>query len=551
MINKNINWANIGINLLAFCVFAIVLFDLASYASQPMLSKTYLNPDTDSLTYMAYNVIYEHGSFLAWHIGTSPLFIPELAILFLITLFSKNPFHNLLICAGFQIICIAFLIPFLLKVTTKSTSGLRLGIISVFIFLSTVLFKHATDVYTKYAYIATILSPGFHYGAAILVFTLTLLFLKLNASKFYLKAIFFLLLVLSGMSDPLVYVYFTFPMIATLSILYFFKRLPKKEYFSYISLLIIAFITSFIIYHLLPLHYVQLKLKPSFSPLIVLDYIKTIVFFIQMNFLWGALWLLFMIFAPISIWKALKKNQTSISLVDTMILLQFVTVILSTPLIVLTVSQTLPHSSEIFPKDSLFSNPNMFYKELFYLPYRYFINYFVGPIFLGCPLLLYKHFKGVADKLKNNVIYLTLLIVFAITAFAMKPAHFYKNTFSQFHSDLVVCIDNYAKKYNLTNGISDSYLAANVINNYTRHGHHVALVDSHQFIPVHWQNTQELYQYHNYNFALTNTKIMDKSLRKRFGNPTHLFSCKNAFNHFKLYIYPKGKMNNVFKGRTG
>ncbi len=538
----------IGIWLLVFFVFAMVLFALASYISHPIIAEYYLNPDYNTTTYMAYNVIYEHGSFFAWHIGTAPSFVPEIALMFLLTLFNKNAFINLLIYAVFQIACITILIPAIFKAATKSSVGLRLGVISVFVLLTTVVIKHTFSVYDDYAYITTLLAPGFHYGATILVFALIFLFLKILMNpKVYLKVIFFILLVISGLSDPFTYVYFTFPMIVTVSILWFFKQRSMKDYVVYLALLIISFLTSYTIYHILPIQYVQLSLKPSFSIVLVLYFIKTVLEFIGKNFVWGILWILFMFWAPYSIWQSFKNKQSSTQLIDYVVLLQFITVIVSTPLIILAVNQTFPISWQIYPSTSFWSSPSKFYNELAFLPYRYFINFLIGPVFLGYPLLLYKHYKGIVEKLNTNYIYAIILVIFACTIFMFRAHHFYKDTFLHFHSKLAVCLDNYAKEYKLTNGVSDNYAVTNVVNAFTQRGIHIALVARNTLSPIRWQNTQQLYQYQNYNFVVTDSNLMGLTVIHTYGKPSHKFFCYDESNgRYTLYIYQNGKMNNIF-----
>lgn len=549
-INANLRLARIKIRmaLMVLFVFAMVLFALASYISQPLTAGAYLNPDINTLTYMAYNITHEHGSFSAWHISTSPSYVPEMVFFFLITFISKNPFVNLLSFVVFQITCVAILIPAIFKAATQSSAGLRLGVISVFVFLTTVVLKHPFNMYGEYAYLSTLLAPGFHYGAALLVFASIFVFLKiLTNKKAYLKVLFFCLLVIAGLSDPLTYVYFTFPMAVTLSIFWFFKQLSHKDYFIYLAILVLSFITAFTLYRFTPIQYVQLSLKPSFSILLVLDFIKTIIFFIGKNWVWTIFWFLFMFWAPYSIWQSFKKKTGSIQLIDYVVLLQFITVLVSTPLIILAVNQTFPSSLQVFPTASFWTSPVKFYNELAYLPYRYLINYLLGPIFLGYPLLLYKHYQGFIEKLNKNVIYAVILAVFAVTLFMLRDHHFHKNNLLYFQSDITECIDNYAKEYHLTNGLSDSYYVTNMANSFAEGKFHIALVDSSLLTPIRWQNTEQLYQYHNYNFAISNSKRMPAALKKAYGNPLHTFTCTGNYgDKFTLYIYPDGKMNAIF-----
>lgn len=547
MLNQSKNcYSQCGIALLVLLVFAMILFALASYFSQPDIAGTYLNPDLNTLTYMAYNVMYEHGQFFAWHIGTSPAFFPEMAVMFFITLFSKNPFINLIIYAVFQITCITILIPAIFKAATNTTAGLRLGIISVFTFLATVIFERSFAPYSEYEYLSTLLSPGFHYGPVLVIFALIFIFLKmLVSSKIYLRVLFFILLVLSGISDPLTYVYFTFPMVVTLTIFCFCKQLSKKDFLIYSALLVLGFLSAYAICHLMPLQNVPLSFKPTFSFLLVLDFLKTIVLFLKNNVLWGVLWVSFMLYTPYSMWQSFKTK--SIQLVDYVILLQFITVIVSTPMIILAVNQTFPSALQIFPSVSFWSHPGQFYRELAYLPYRYFINFFVGPVFLGFPLLFYKHYRTAVEKLGNNAIYVVILLLFAFVIFTMRSHHFHKKTFTQFQSNIAVCLANYAKTYHLTNGISDSYYVTNMVNSYLAGVLHIALVDSYHLTVIRWQNTQELYQYHNYNFAISNSDAMPAALRKTYGAPIRTLMCTGNYNdQFKVYIYPNGKLNNMF-----
>jgi hypothetical protein len=408
-------------------------------------------------------------------------------------------------------------------------------------------------VYDRLAYLGSIFAPGFHYGAAILVFTSILLFLKtLQSSGISLRIFFLIFLTLAGLSDPLVYLYFTFPMLVTLTIFRYFKKLSNKDLMLYLFILSIAFILSHVIYSFIPIQHVPIHLKPTFDSLMVLRFLKTLLLFIGKNFVWGTLWILFIFWAPYSIWKSRKETLLSIKLIDYVILLQFVTVVLGTPLIMLAISQYTVSVNDHFPTASFWHDPAKFYNELTYIPYRYLINYLMGPVFLGYPLLLYKHYKNSIVKiLTQNITYAIILVLFAVIIFSHKHHHFHKKNILQVQSNLTNCLLHYAARYDLTNGITDSYWITNAVNAYAKGKIHMALVTPNPLNPIHWQNTLQVYQYHHYNFVVAgdppSRKMIETTTRRLYGKPTRILICEDdAKIKHRILVYSNGKLNKIF-----
>lgn len=549
---RKLNPKQFGLAALVLGVFAIALLSLASYISQPKNASTFLTADITAPVYMAYNLIYEHGSFFEWSVGTAPYFFPDIAVIALISLLTKNAFHILLTYAFLQITTITILIVALFKVASQSTIGLRFGILVAFGLLIRLLVDHDYDVYGHDAYLSNILYPCFHYGSFILVFTLLFLFLKmLSNSAYYLKAIFIILLILTGFSDPLIFLYFTFPMCVTLSIVYFLKQISKKEYLIYLSLLMGSFVIAFIVSYFLPIEYQQVQYHPSLSILFLFFYIKTLFYFLQKDMILGIVWILFMCSAPFSLWQSFKKRPSSIDYVDFVILFQWLTVIISTPVILLTVYQMYPSFIQTASLKSYGTNFFELYKNLRYLPYRYFLSYFLGPVFIGYPFLLYKHFKdGLIKKISSSGIYIGILALLALTIFILKAPVFHKDLLVNFDSPLAVCLNHYAKPYHLKNGIADDFQATNEVNAYS-HSVHVALVEPGTLKNIHWLNTWQLYQYPYYNFAVVMKDATKKTLITRYGKPTKILLCQNTYrikqnlNSF-IYVYQNGKLKDLF-----
>lgn len=527
-----------------------ILYGISNFLAKPNHIMIFINPDVNTYTYLARNLIYEHGSLLNWNLGAAPYYFPDIMFIFLISFFIKNPFHTLLLYTLFQIIFFIFIITLILKSAIKTEIGLRLGLISSLLFLLILVLVHSTNTFATYAYASAILVPSFHFGMTLMVFTCLYVFSKLLMSP-KISSILCLCLfaVLGGISDPLFYIFFIIPTLVTISILFLFRYMTKANYYKLVFLVTSIFILTYTIYHFLPVPADKQKLILSFNLFYFFVILKSIYSFIIKDLGTGLLWIFFIFFAPISLWQTHKQKKSANLFLNYIILFEWMSVFVGLVLIWLTIKpQYADNLNYIIQQHPSFQPNHVFHylNELLPLQFRYLIPILLGPAFIGTPLLLYKQVKHI-HLLKNNMIFISVLLLFALIAFP-KTTHSNEYQFFHFQPHLISCIDKHAKKFHLTDGISDSFVGANMLNSYDEANLHMMflLINKNHFTFSKWQDTNELSERHDYDFAVLIHPSSIKSLLRNFGKPTHSFICEGNFIHkYYVYVYKNGALRNI------
>lgn len=529
--------SNIITYLFSFSAFIIIVYSIACFWSQNKHIELFLNPDVLTQPLFAHALVYNHAKFFDLHFSNSPSFFPDFAIIYFLSLFIKNAYSIFPIVAFIQITFFFLVIFFLYKSITKSNIGIRLGILSILIFLLVLAKKHSFSVYGNYEYLNIVLLPYFHFSAILLSFLNLYLFINVlfHQKNGYLIPLS-LLIILGGISDPFTHFDFTFPAMLSLSFCYFFKYIDLKKYLYFSIFLIFLFITSYLIYRYVPLPFARPHLKMHFNFNEFKLLATTLLFnFIGNNLTIGIPWLLFTIFAPISLIHSHTKKTKDDSIFNILnFILLFEVVVIYLGLFVITITSPL--------------DPNITYQLI---PLRYFGGLIIGGALLGFPLLVYKYIKQIY-LLQKNILFVSILFLLAVIALFPLPKLNFQNLFA-YYPKMVACFDQYANKYKLKNGIGATFFESHVFTVYSRAGIQVANVQLKNSSVQGWDSNTQFKRIHNYNFVVMQDDSYIKhhdyfnTMIKRFGKPDHQFICANYNNRIlvDVYVY-NNKLKNLY-----
>lgn len=531
MYNKIKSSSNLFTWFLLLITLALVFYSIASNWSQLRNATMFDNPDLVGDPYVVHSLLYEHDKFYNWRLTNAFFLFPDIVLIYIISFFTQNIYHVFPLFAFIQVSLFIFLTSILFKVATKSKAGLRLGLVSSLLFLLLLIKIHQFYLYSSYDYIVTIIVPSFHFGSFIIAILCTYLFIKImQNSKTYLLILLSFLVIITGISDPLLNYYFTFPAIAIIFFAYLFNYINIKKFINYLCWFISMLVAWYVIYRYLPLPFAKINFQLSF-PLFHLDIlgntIKKFILVARINIPVSFLWLLFILLAPISLIRSYKQNN--IRIIDYLILFELVVIFCGfIGLLTTNVKFDLGQSS---------------------IPIRYMIPLITGPAFLGLPLVIYKNFVFVKKLGKNGVFAFTLLVI-SLLALHHKP-HFIKQNFFSYYPKMIACFDKYAKKLQLHNGIADDWGIQNTYNAYNKSEAHIVLVpDLRTMQPFLWFSTSGLYRYHHFDFVMLDTDSRleknKKAMYQKFGKPTNQFVCPiNDIKKQHVYVYKNGVMKNV------
>lgn len=511
----------------------------------------FLNFDLTTYPGLGHNLIYQGGHLSSWHLGAAPYVFPEILFFYIFSLFSVSTYASLLTFMVLQVLAFIVAMIWLFRTTISNNIGLRLGLFYSLLFSLLCLSKRSFNAYGTKALFATVFLPSYHFAAALMALFSLILFIKIfTKPRLYLKIILFVLIFLGGISDALTYVYFLFPMLATLTVLLIFKELEWRKYVNLCLWLCVAFIVSYSAYQFLPIQITKVSIAPTIGFSYFAAYIKTIAVFFQTQTVLALLWLIFLIWAPISLWRSRGLKQGIERKVDFVILFQFVTVLVSTPLLIFAIGQVGTAHLVDGSLHAFLNNSTSFYNKLNGFPFRYLVNYYMFPIYFGLTFLFYKHTKHILSlyKVRNYFILIVLLVLGLIF---LPPRQLQMNKLVNFHSSLAMCFELHVKTYGLTNGISNDFLSINLMNAYIPTKHQVAQVDPETLTPVLWIDTSERFTQSNYNFVYSPSPRFLAKIKQYYGKPNAVFICHSKVYHPKVrkyyfYVYNNGQLNKFF-----
>lgn len=499
----------------------------------------FLNPDFTAYTYMAHNIVYEHGSIFLWHFGNALYLFPDITVLVILTNLMTNAQTVLLTYIALQMLYFFFMIAAVFKSTTHTVSGFRIGILSILALLNIMVSVQPFQLYYRYDYLSTLFTPAMHFSVMLIHLTTVYLLVKIiEYSSLYLKMVLLIVLLLSGLSDSLTVVYVTLPCVFTMTLMAFMKRIPKKMYFELMTILFISFIGSWFLSHIISFEKGSIPLHISFSYITLLEYVRTMLVFFQKTRLLGTLWILFIVIAPILLYQNRANSSKLSSSIFFVITFEWLTVIVSTPIILLVVQQVLP-------ADFASTSMSPFHK-IPTIPYRYFICYFLGPIILGVPLLLYQC-TPLKKTFNNRKYYVRAIVFFALLPLLHPHAlKFHNENILTYQDPAMRCFNIDAKQYHLTNGISDDYYVSNTWTTLNTQHAHIALTRPDGLGPLAWLNTSAVFRYHHYNFAISAKTDLPHALFMQYGKPFVTLTCKGYFNEYFIYVYQNDALSTVF-----
>lgn len=528
-INKYSQWL---VYLALLVSFFAVLFGLASHWSHN--SQFLNNGDVVGDAYIVHTFLYNHDKFQNWTLTNAFFLFPDITILFLISFFVKTISNVFPIYALIQItLTFSFMTYLIRQISTNKKVGLRLGFIAGFSLLLLVIALNPYFEYGSYDYLVPLLLPSFHFGSfliSILCIALTLKIIK--KPKISLLTLLSFLVIITAVSDPLILYYFTFPVMAAIFCWFLCGHINKKLCFSLLSWFTGMTIIWFVIYKFAPLPFdkIPLHLTFPFAHLNVLVNTAKDFLSINSNVYVGIAWLIFVIGAPISLIKSYIDQK--LQLKDFFMLFELLMLVLSALAILTTVVGFAPQDGAL-------------------LPLRYFIPFILSPVFLGLPVLIYKHCSTYIS-LENNWLYLIILIFISFMALHHKRSIEWNNLVSYYPKN-VECFDKVVAKYQLQNGITPIWGYQNTYNAFNRSGTHLVLVNMANLKPHLWFSTKLLYTYHNFDYVLlqdNNKKQLNKNLmlmKQHFGKPTAKVVChgNGIYTTEYIYIYKNSPLNKL------
>jgi len=517
---------------------ASVFYTIASYWSQPNNVQLFYNPDIVGDPFIIHMLIYNHDSYHNWYLTNAFFLFPDMTLIFLISLFTKLIYPIYPVFAFIQVSAFIILTMSLFKVTVGNKKGAIVGLISTLLFLLLLIYVNNFSVlYTYYDYLNTILSPTFHFGSFIVGIGCAIILMKLlQQQKIYLFFLLSFLVIITGISDPLLHFYFTFPAIGLVFLLGVFRYLNVKQTVSMLSWFIGMFVAWYIIYNYVPLPFQKIKMQLTFPWEHISNFINTAIAFKNfsgVNTIVYFLDLAFFIFAPISIiWSHIKSR---IHLIDYFILFQFLLIICGIL--------------------GLLTTESKFVSGITVIPIRYMIPLVISPAFLGLPLLLYKYISQFTFAQGQENLLFGLLFIFIILFSLNHRDKFIPHNFFNYYPQTIQCFDEHAKSLELHNGIVvGQWGEQNVYNAYNRSGARFIMVGklNNRMKPYLWFSTRQIYMAKRFDFIMmandNNLKKNKQEMLKLFGIPTTRFIChwrNNIGPKLIFFVYKNAAMKNI------
>lgn len=511
--------------------FFCIVYGVYCYYSSNVLTLSFLySADAIQIPFFAHNILYQHGNIFDWKLPYTPYFFPDMLIVMLISLFSKNIEVVCITYATLQMAFYVFVIGLLFKVATNSKNGARLAIISGLIAL--VLLATAG---MQNELFNTILNSNYHMGGTLLIFIMlafSITLLEKSSTKSIL--IHCGLIIITYVSDVLFALYFIAPVLATLTLFCIFKLIPIKRYLKFFSIITLTTILSDILYHNLP-SFVAKSSAHLFHYKHIFYWIHqlqlVLVAFYHNDPIIFTLWACYFLLAPFSlVYYHIKKRHAPHYAATTFIIL-FEWITIAGGLI-----------------GMVLADPGLAHAPA-YTGLRHAQPLILGPVFIGIPMLIYRH-TNISGWLKYNLVYCATLTLLTIPVFIHTPKLNAKSILHYYPPELA-CIDQHAKQLHLHAGIGN-YWQAKPFTAFNKTGFNlVAVIDdpavSSNILPYHWINTLEPYRTKKFDFAIVNSptgRLNTTLLYKHFGKPTSTFRCGNSY---LIYVYKNKAMKNIWK----
>lgn len=507
-----------------FAGFTIINFFyyIASYLSQCPGCYGAENADLTFIPALAHNLIHEKGNFNTWSFSRTPFLFPDLFIFLILNIFSSNFILNIALYTLFQFLFFISIILLLFKETTNYKSNWLLILSFTFI-----IFLLSNEVVRKInnELLIGLYNSAYHFGSYLLILTGLFFFLKIckdEKPKLY-AVLFFILSIISTVSDVIFAFYLLLPLFMTLVFSPVFNFFPKKKLIHLILLVLLSGLCGYFAYRCMPIHFHPEK---KFFHFYISNIIGLIYLFINLFKTDQAIFICFMsflLFGPLSLIQSFRENA-----INNEKWLNFTIFFL----IVM-----------IFPTLLFFiiTDNSLHVYQTGYLGLRHLQPVILTPIFLGLPLLIYKHTHINEFFKKKSFATIILLLIFIATL--NRPSLQFLN-FTHFYPNYVACFDSNAQKLKLHNGLSN-YWVSRPITMYNQSGIHLASIDS-KFSPYWFMNSSADYQRNQYDFLVSNqgsNPFLEKNIITKFGKPYTTFTCPG---NYTFYVYKGHELDKIF-----
>ncbi len=509
--------------LVCFSIF-IVLYNIDRTLS---VEDFYGNSDLIQVPAIVHYLIHEKGHISDWNFSHTPFFFPDLAISYIIGLFTSNFIANIQIYALIQTLCFIFFMAFLLKLISlnaiKTTTAI-FSTLTIFLLSSEMTNKNYLEL------LPVMFQTANHFGATLMVIVGLYIYIQACIhKKNYLFALFFIITAFAILSDVLVGFYLTIPLTMTLVVCWSLNFISLRKVITLVTLLLMTTAAGYLLYKYIPLHYEREKSFIHYHHGSITSFINVMTYFFQKSTGIAMLWLGFIFFAPLSLIKTYRSeagtHHSEIKWEDFIILWLVITILWTVPAFIIMDNNLL-----LGLKGS-------------YLGMRHLQPFVIMPVFIGLPLLLYKH-TNFYELLSKNSISMICFFLLIISSSINSASHIKKRSLSAYYPEHIACFDIQAKKLNLHGGLGN-YWQARPFSIYNHSGVRIVQVDGH-LEPVFALNSRTQYRAtQQYDFILVKspTFTFDKEfILSHLGKPTSQFTCPG---NYEFYVYTNGSMKNI------
>ncbi len=521
--------------------FALALYSIMTLW-QPLLPHTYSRllhygtvPAADLLTSatIAVNLIHQHGNLFNWAFPPAPYLFPDLLLCLLIALFSKNIFAVVFIFGLIQTSYFVFSSYLLNRVISHDHK--EAGRLTLLFLLFALWLLSYPQLLSTFGTINAMLVPSIHFGVTIMTLTLLpilIILLRSTTTRLPLLLLFILVFICITVSDLLFLAYFAAPAIAALLLSKLALPMQRNRMFA-IGLIAILSIVSWLIYQWLPIFIHRLSTPITFHRYYLTHLAMLLATFFRHSPILASMWLLFIVFAPLSWLSTYRKHHTHTHTIDFVTRFLFLQIIIG-------LFALIPVNGLL---QELPFNPSM----------RYLQPMITLPTFIGLPLLLYKHAAPLNRLIRSTPLYCTILLALALSTVINKPALNLNKKIDVYPAD-IACLDKHVNELGLHDGIV-GYFDYYVLSQFNRSGINVALGEAGKTVIYknYWNSRLDDYRNKNFDFVVTTilqinnemarqTWLSPENVRRIIGPPATTFSC----GPLHVYVYRHGEINRAF-----
>jgi hypothetical protein len=528
----------IAIKLFSGLAFVLLLNLIFLYYSIGDNLWIFYNSDSLYLPYLYQDLIMRDGKLSEWIFSPTPYFFPDMLIYFILASITQHLRLAILLYAIVQFILYYWLIVAIAKKIIKNKTDISLLHLSVFISLLLL----ARGYLQQETLIMGLISQS-HFGTALMFLLGLLLILNTFSSNNPWNYVFlFIVCFLTVFSDVLYLTQFFVPAIMSLCFMIFLSNhhREKTTYLKNIFVICFSCMSSYIIYkskilpinldnytaHLLRIHLFELiaAAKKIIYNLSVFYYFNTITLIFLGLFI--ALTLYYFIKEPFKKPGYIESNKHFIFTINFL----FASIIAGI-------------LSLLFFDNNLMA-PN-------YINLRHCIPYMIFPVFLGVPLFLIMYTR-LADIISTYYIYIIILMLSC--AYLFPPKGSISNIIN-FYPESTACLDFYADKYHLKNGVSYFFWETRSNNFLSKKNLNIVNIDidlSAGPIPRLYFNTLHDFKNKDFNFIVIGSEHESDpflasnihQFKNKFGMPSFEFTCPSWDDKKNtVLVYQTGLLN--------